>query len=52
MQHGSLAGPFGPVVDGDILPSTPEEIRQSKNFLPVQILAGVTKDEGAYIVRK
>jgi Carboxylesterase family len=50
VQYGSLAGPFGPVVDGlnGILPDTPQALRDANKFLRVKIIAGVTKDEGAY----
>ena len=52
LQYGSLsAGPFGPVLDGvdGLLPKTPAELRQENNVMKVNILAGVTKDEGAYL---
>ena len=50
MQYGSLSGPFGPVVDGldGILPDTPKNRRDANKFLRVKVIAGITKDEGAY----
>ena len=50
-QYGSLSGPFGPVLDGSdgLLPKTPAELRRENNVMKVNILAGVTKDEGSYI---
>jgi len=51
LQYGSLSGPFGPVLDGPdgLLPKTPAELRKGNNVMKVNILAGVTRDEGAYI---
>jgi len=48
LQYGSLSGPFAPVVDGIILPDTPTNLRKDKKQMKVKILAGLTKDEGAY----
>ncbi|KAK2166900.1 hypothetical protein NP493_1299g00052 [Ridgeia piscesae] len=50
-KYGSLSGPFGPVLDGPdgLLPKTPAELRKGNNVMKVNILAGVTRDEGAYI---
>jgi len=47
-QYGSLSGPFAPVVDGDILPDTPANLRREKKQMKVKVLAGLTTDEGAY----
>ena len=51
LQYGSLSGPFGPVLDGPdgLLPKTPAELRKGNDVMKVNILAGVTRDEGAYI---
>lgn len=53
-QHGSLAGPFGPVVDGEggILPESPKVLRDKDQFMKIHILAGINKDEASYVVRK
>ena len=61
-QYGSMAGPFGPVVDGlftnpppkerIVLPDTPRALREQGKFLQMEIVAGVTEDEGAYFVGK
>jgi len=48
LQYGSLSGPFAPVVDGVILPDTPVNLRNAKKHMKVKVLAGLTKDEGAY----
>jgi len=48
LQYGSLSGPFAPVVDGDILPDTPINLRNANKQMRVNVLAGITKDEGAY----
>lgn len=50
-QQGSLAGPFGPVVDGPngILPDTPIRLRQAKKFMSIPIIAGFNRDAGSYI---
>jgi len=48
LQYGSLSGPFAPVVDGVILPDTPINLRNAKKQMKVKVLAGLTKDEGAY----
>jgi len=48
LQYGSLSGPFAPVVDGVILPDTPFNLRKDNKQMKVKILAGLTKDEGAY----
>jgi len=48
VQYGSLSGPFAPVVDGVVLPDTPVNLRNAKKQMKVKILAGLTKDEGAY----
>ena len=37
-----------PVVDGDFLPDTPEELRKSGRFNKVSLMAGFTSHEGAY----
>ena len=44
-------GPFGPVVDGagGILPQKPRDIRDTGEFLKVPMIAGVARDEGAYL---
>jgi carboxylesterase type B len=49
-RYGSLAGPFGPVVDGvnGFLPDTPKALRDAGKFLRVKIIAGVVRDAGAY----
>ena len=57
-----MAGPFGPVVDGlfthpppkdrIVLPDTPKVLRERGDFLKMEIVTGVTKDEGAYFVGK
>lgn len=41
---------FVPVVDGDILPDTPEAMLNSGNFKDTQILLGVNRDEGSYFL--
>ena len=61
-QYGSLAGPFGPVIDGlfqnppprerIVLPDTPKALRERGDFLKMEIVAGVTQDEGSYFVRE
>jgi len=48
VQYGSLSGPFAPVVDGLILPDTPVNLRSAKKYMKVNVLAGLTMDEGAY----
>jgi len=48
VQYGSLSGPFAPVVDGIVLPDTPVNLRNAKKQMKVKVLAGLTKDEGAY----
>ena len=54
LQYGSLAGPFGPVVDGPggILPDKPKTLRENGKFMKMKIISGVTTDEGAYFARK
>lgn len=37
-----------PVVDGNFLPDTPEELRKSGRFNKVPLMAGFTSQEGAY----
>ena len=37
-----------PVVDGDFLPDTPENLRKSGKFNQVTLMAGFTSQEGAY----
>lgn len=42
---------FGPIVDGDFLPDTPDTLLQLGQFKKTQILVGVNKDEGtAFLV--
>lgn len=41
---------FVPVVDGVILPDTPEAMLNSGNFKDTQILLGVNQDEGSYFL--
>ncbi|ELU08011.1 hypothetical protein CAPTEDRAFT_93848 [Capitella teleta] len=50
-RYGSLAGPFAPVVDGDLLPKSPKVLREEGEFLKVKIMAGLTRDEGAYYAK-
>ena len=54
LQYGSLAGPFGPVVDGpgSVLPDTPQNLRANNQFMKMKIMAGVTTDEGSYYASK
>ncbi|XP_060922286.1 acetylcholinesterase [Limanda limanda] len=42
--------PFVPVVDGEVLPDTPEAMLSSGNFKDTQILLGVNQDEGSYFL--
>ncbi|XP_062417709.1 acetylcholinesterase [Pungitius pungitius] len=42
--------PFVPVVDGEVLPDTPEAMLNSGNFKDTQILLGVNQDEGSYFL--
>ena len=37
-----------PIVDGDLLPDTPENLRKSGKFNNVTLMAGYTSQEGAY----
>ena len=52
-QYGMMWGPFGPVVDGDVLAAKPSEIREDErykdNILTIPIIAGVCRDEGAFL---
>ncbi|XP_061815369.1 acetylcholinesterase isoform X1 [Nerophis lumbriciformis] len=41
---------FVPVVDGDIVPDTPEAMLNSGNFKDTQVLLGVNQDEGTYFL--
>lgn len=41
---------FVPVVDGEVLPDTPEAMLNSGNFKNTQILLGVNQDEGTYFL--
>lgn len=41
---------FVPVVDGEILPDTPEAMVSSGNFKDTQVLLGVNQDEGSYFL--
>lgn len=41
---------FVPVVDGDILPDSPEAMLSSGNFKDTQILLGFNQDEGSYFL--
>lgn len=41
---------FVPVVDGEVLPDTPEAMINSGNFKDTQILLGVNQDEGSYFL--
>ncbi|XP_039679321.1 acetylcholinesterase [Perca fluviatilis] len=41
---------FVPVVDGEVLPDTPEAMLSSGNFKDTQILLGVNQDEGSYFL--
>ncbi len=49
LQYGSLAGPFGPVVDGIVLRNEPRILRQDKEFMHIKVMAGVMRDDGAYL---
>lgn len=44
-------GPFGPVVDGPdgYLPYKPRIIREEGDFMDIPIMAGLNKEEGAYL---
>ncbi|KAM6894519.1 acetylcholinesterase isoform 1-T2 [Lycodopsis pacificus] len=42
--------PFVPVVDGEVVPDTPEAMLNSGNFKDTQILLGVNQDEGSYFL--
>ncbi|KAJ7384153.1 hypothetical protein OS493_023481 [Desmophyllum pertusum] len=44
----NTANVWRPVVDGDFLPDTPENLRKSGKFNDVQLIAGFTSQEGAY----
>lgn len=39
-----------PVVDGEVLPDTPEAMLNSGSFKQTQILLGVNQDEGSYFL--
>lgn len=52
LQYGSLAGPFGPVVDGTFLTDTPKRLRDAGKFMRIKVIAGVTRDAGAYYASK
>ncbi|KAM9425765.1 acetylcholinesterase [Pholidichthys leucotaenia] len=41
---------FVPVVDGKVLPDTPEDMLNSGNFKDTQILLGFNQDEGSYFL--
>lgn len=41
---------FVPIVDGEVLPDTPEAMVNSGNFKDTQILLGVNQDEGSYFL--
>ncbi|XP_029943804.1 acetylcholinesterase [Salarias fasciatus] len=41
---------FVPVVDGEVLPDTPEAMLSSGNFKDTQVLLGVNQDEGSYFL--
>lgn len=41
---------FVPVVDGEVLPDSPETMLNSGNFKDTQILLGVNQDEGSYFL--
>ncbi|KAF7207239.1 acetylcholinesterase [Nothobranchius furzeri] len=41
---------FVPVVDGEVLPDTPEAMINSGNYKDTQILLGVNQDEGSYFL--
>ncbi|XP_054609115.1 acetylcholinesterase [Dunckerocampus dactyliophorus] len=41
---------FVPVVDGDVVPDTPEAMLNSGNFKDTQVLLGVNQDEGTYFL--
>lgn len=41
---------FVPVVDGEVLPDTPEAMLNSGNYKDAQILLGVNQDEGSYFL--
>lgn len=41
---------FVPVVDGEVLPDSPEVMLNSGNFKDTQILLGVNQDEGSYFL--
>jgi len=42
---------FAPIVDGTVLPDSPENILRSGRFNKVPILIGQNKDEGAHLYR-
>ncbi|XP_065807056.1 uncharacterized protein [Labrus bergylta] len=41
---------FVPMVDGEVLPDTPEAMLSSGNFKDTQVLLGVNQDEGSYFL--
>ncbi|XP_034712646.1 acetylcholinesterase [Etheostoma cragini] len=41
---------FVPVVDGEVVPDTPEAMLSSGNFKDTQILLGINQDEGSYFL--
>eukprot|EP00064_Thunnus_orientalis_P007197 superscaffoldBa00000786_g7217 len=41
---------FVPVVDGEVLPDTPDAMLNSGNFKDTQLLLGVNQDEGSYFL--
>ncbi|CAJ1086472.1 acetylcholinesterase-like [Xyrichtys novacula] len=41
---------FVPMVDGEVLPDTPEAMLNSGNFKDTQVLLGVNQDEGSYFL--
>lgn len=51
-QYGTLAPAFTPVIDGDVLTGDPATLRKNGQFMKVKIIAGLNKEEGAYIASK
>ena len=46
-----MSGPFAPVLDGEggLFPELPQMLRAKGHAMKVNIIAGVTMDEGAYM---
>ncbi|XP_041850448.1 acetylcholinesterase-like [Melanotaenia boesemani] len=45
-----IAIPFTPLVDGDFLPASVEELLSSSNLPKKELMIGLTKDEGTYFL--